>query len=140
MAFTLEETVPEKVLSDGGGKISVFGDFTDMLGIPFRIHIGPNGDDDDPACYSGVVGQGTVVYPVSEREIRAYLPVLEPTDGSPYNVYVVNVLDPLDDAVLADYLGVLPAQYYSRVFELRRVFPPFYRMGPRNMTLLEPLP
>lgn len=140
MAVLLTSISPEKVLADGGAKFSVFGDFTGMLGTGYRVHIGPNGDSTDPACYSGVVGQGTTIYPVSVQELRCYLPVLEPTDGSPYDVFVVQVLDALENGVLAGALEVLPAQYYSRVFNLRSVFPPFYRMGPRNMSLLEPLP
>lgn len=140
MAITLTDILPEKVLEDGGAKFSVYGDFTGMVGSRFRIYVGPNGDNTDTPCLSGVVGQGTILYPVSEREIRCYLPVLAPTNGSPYNVYVESVDTPSNNDTLSAVLGVLPAQYYSRIFDMRSVFPRFYKMGPRNMDALEPLP
>lgn len=140
MALLITEILPEKVSTEGGTRVSISGDFEGKVGTGFRVHVGPNGDDTDPLCYSGVPGQGTVIYPVSSSEMRCYLPVLEPTDGSPHSVYVEQVTDELENATLVDVLTVLPAQFYSRVFELRSVFPPFYRMGPRNMTTLEPLP
>ena len=30
-------------------------------------------------------------------------------------------------------------QYFTKVFDIRAVWPPVYRVGPRNMELLEPV-
>lgn len=140
MALTITSISPTKVLGSGGVKFSVFGDFSELLGFGFRVYVGPNGDNSDAPCYSGIPGQGNIIYPVSVEELRGYLPMLEPTDPTDYNVYVELVSDTLENDLLTEVLEVLPAQFYSRVFELRSVFPPFYRMGPRNMSALEPLP
>ena len=140
MALTITSITPEKVLTSHGDQFTIVGEFAELLGEGFRVYVGQNGDNTDTPCYSGIVGQGNIIYPVSETELRGYLPVLEPTNGSPHNVYVELVSDVLENDLLTDVLEVLPAQYYSRVFELRSVFPPFYRMGPRNMAALEPLP
>ena len=139
MTLTINSISPQKVAADGGARVEVEGDFENLFDVPFRVHVGPTGDDSDPACYSGIVGQGTVVYPVSATKLVCYLPVLEPTLGTPYHVFVIRT-DTLDDGELLDSLEVLPRQYFSRVFELRSVFPRFYRMGPRNMESLEKLP
>lgn len=140
MALTITSISPAKVLSSRGEQFSIVGDFAPWLGQGFRVYVGPNGDSSDTPCYSGIVGQGNVIYPISNSEMRGYLPVLEPTDATPHNVYVELVSDSLENDLLTEVLEVAKDQFYSRVFELRSVFPPFYRMGPRNMTALEPLP
>jgi hypothetical protein len=140
MAISLTRIDPEAVLADGGARLIITGDFSGKLGVPFRVHVGPNGDDTDTPCYSGIRGQGTVIYPLSEEEMWCYLPVLAVTNGSPHDVYVENVDTPAENDGLAGALEVLPAQFYSKVFGLRGVFPRFYRMGPRNMRALERLP
>lgn len=140
MAITLTSIDPAAVLASGGTKMMIEGDFSGKLGVPFRVYVGPNGDDTDTPCYSGVRGQGTIIYPLSEEELRCFLPVLEVTNGSPHDVYVENVDTPSENDVLSGALEVLPAQYYTKVFGLRSVFPRFYLMGPRNMGALERLP
>jgi hypothetical protein len=140
MAISLVEITPKAVLTEGGILFFVEGDFSGKLGVPFRVYVGPNGDDTDTPCYSGVRGQGTVVYPLTEERMRCYLPVLPVTNGSPHDVYVENVDTPSENDVLAGALDVLPAQYYTKVFGLRGVLPRNYAVGPRNMGLLERLP
>lgn len=140
MTITLSRILPAAVLGEGGVKLTIEGDFSGKLGVPYRVYVGPNGDDTDTPCYSGVSGQGTVVYPLTIEEMWCYLPVLEPTNGSPYDVYVQNVDTPSENDVLAGVLEVLPTQYYTKVFGLRSVLPRFYKLGPRGMSLLERLP
>jgi hypothetical protein len=140
MTISLDRILPAAVLTEGGVKLIIEGDFSGKLGVPYRVYVGPNGDSSDTPCYAGVAGQGTVIYPPLETEIRCYLPVLAVTNGSPYDVYIEGVDTPSDNAVLAGALEVLSAQYYTKVFGLRSVLPRFYKLGPRNMGLLERLP
>lgn len=140
MAITLSRILPAGVLGEGGVKLTVEGDFSGKLGVAYRVYVGPNGDNTDAPCYSGVFGQRTTIYPLTEEKLWCYLPVLNPTDGSPYDVYVENIDTPSENDVLAAALDVLPAQYYTKVFGLRSVLPRFYKLGPRGMSLLERLP
>lgn len=140
MAITLTRIDPTAVLADGGAKLIITGDFSGKLGVPFRVYVGPNGNNTDTPCYSGIRQQGTIIYPLLEDEMWCYVPVLEVTNGSPHDVYVENVDTPAENDVLSGALEVLPAQFYTKVFGLRSVFPRFYRMGPRNMDALERLP
>lgn len=140
MAISLVRINPDAVLGEGGVRLVIDGDFSGKLGVAYRVYVGPNGDDTDEPCFSGKVGQGTIIYPLTKTEMRCYLPVLAATDGSPYDVYVENVETPAENDVLAGALTVLPKQYRTKVFGLRSVFPRFYFMGPRNMDALERLP
>lgn len=139
MAISLTSISPEGVLAPGGIQFFVNGDFSGKLGVQHYVYVGPNGDDSDTPCYSGVSGQGTVIYPLSETQLRCYLPVLAATSGSPHDVYVEEVATPTENGVLAGVLTVLPAQYYTKVFTLRSVMPRYYLMGPRYMSALESL-
>lgn len=140
MTISIDQILPAVALAEGGVFFTIDGDFSGKLGIPYRVYVGPNGDNSDTPCYSGVRGQGTIIYPLTELIMRCYLPVLDTTNGSPYDVYVEGVDTPSDNAVLAASLEILPAQYYTKVFGMRSVLPRFYKMGPRNMSLLERLP
>ncbi len=77
-----------------------------------------------------------MVRPANATTLRAYTPVLD--SGGPHTV-LVNSLDSADTDNLAASLSVLPTDYKSKVFDARRVFPPWYRCGPRGMRLLPPL-
>lgn len=140
MALALTSISPEAVTAEGGVLLTLTGDFSGFLGTALRVHVGPNGNDTDPECYSGVVGQGNDIYPGSVTVMRCYLPTLDPTTGTPYKVFIERSDGGADNALLAAALTVRSSQYFSKVFELRSVFPRFYRMGPRNMDALEPLP
>jgi len=137
MTLPIDSIVPEKVSGEGGVRIELVGTFAGYLDAPFRVHVGPNGDMSDPECLSGVPGQGNTLYPISGTRLRCYLPVLDPTYGAPYHVFV-RILSNPETELLSDILEVLPPQYYSKVFELRAVLPPYYYKGPINMGLLEP--
>ena len=122
--------------ANGGQQLLIDGVFAVDFGKAMSVHVGPAGDYTDPLCVAGVAGQATTVYPLSARKLRCYLPPLTP--GGPYKLYVRRV-DMTRAIVIPDAITVLPAMYYSGVFDIRTVLPPFYRTGPRNMDLLEAL-
>jgi hypothetical protein len=126
----------DHVDADGGQTLIIEGEFALDAGMPMRVHVGATGTVADPLCVSGVAGQGVTLYPVSPRRLRCFFPVLTP--GGPYDVYVRRT-DMSRAILLADVITVLPRMYYSSVFGIRTVLPPFYKTGARNMDLLEAL-
>jgi len=133
MAFSLSAVDPGVVAEDGGREIQVQGSFE--LGNRYKVHLGANGSSADPACYSGKSGQGLIIYPWTSGALRCYAPVTAP--GGPYTVTVVNQ-DTAEEHQLVDEVTVTERQYYTSVYDLRKVLPPFYRTGPRRIDM-EPL-
>ena len=130
MAFSLTAVVPDDVPQDGGWEIEVQGSFE--LENPYKVHFGPAGSAADPACQSGKPGQGQIIYPFSATVLRCYTPVVTP--GGPYTVTVVNQ-DTAESHQLADEMIVLKRQFWTSVYDLRRVLPVFYKTGPRKIDL-----
>jgi len=123
--------------ADGGQRLEIVGDFVDEFGVTYQIHVGPAGDYTDPACYSGKPGFKQIIVPLNSTKLRGYLPPMTP--GGPYNVFVRRV-DMTRTALIAAAITVMPKMYYSGVFGLRAILPPYYRTGPRNMENLEAIP
>jgi hypothetical protein len=129
-------TLPLTVLSatevplDGGYLVSVYGTFD--LGNRYNVHIGPNGDATDPIALSGVSGSPHTIAPATDDRIDFYTPVLVAGLSS---VYVFE-LDTSDDNVLTDSITVVEPVYRQTVFDIRRVLPINYRLGPREMARL----
>lgn len=128
---TLTQITPIAASIRGGAMLRITGDLTGLLGQGFRVYVGPNGDATDRPCYSGVPGQGNIVYPRSETELRCWLPDLPTTTGTGYNVFIVST-DAVYEGVLIDVLDVLPEQYHSKTWSMRRLFPPHWAVGPRT--------
>lgn len=134
--ITLYTLSRDHVDADGGQMLIIQGEFGPDTGKALNVHVGLAGDYTDPQCVSGVAGQGTTIYPATSKKLRCFFPMLE--SGGPYNVYVRRV-DMTRAGLMAAVITVLPKMYYSAVFDLRTVLPPFYKTGPRNMDLLEAL-
>lgn len=114
----------------GGRLFRIFGDFADQFGFVYNVHIGPTGTTADPKAYSGKAGQKTDILYWNDTELRCYLPRLD--SGTLLNV-LVRRTDGGREQLIPNTLQVLARQYYSSVYDLRAVLPPFYRMGPRNL-------
>ena len=121
--------------NDGGKLLVIQADFTGEFGKAYNCHIGPTGTVADPKCLSGISGQGFNLYSITTRQMEVYLPRLPV--GGPYDLLLRRV-DNSNSGVLPAAITVLPAQYYSSVFDLRGLFPPYYRVGPRNLDLVDP--
>ena len=129
MAFSLTSVSPAIVSAAGGYLIEIVGAFE--LGNRYQVYLGNTGTTLDPVCYSGVRGQGSVVYPLSAVLMRAYTPRVA-SDTSAYTVTVLN-LDTLEGHVLAGSVTAEKVQYQSTVFGLRGVAPPRWKTGPRTL-------
>lgn len=129
MAFTLTSVSPDKVSCEGGALITLTGTFE--VTHRYRVHVGDITTTIDPICYSGVRGQGNVVYPTSATTLKAYVPVLTPS-VTPYNILVVD-LDTAEVHSLSSVLTALKKQFYSQVYSYRKVMHSSFKMGPRSI-------
>jgi hypothetical protein len=130
MAFSLTAADPTTVFEDGGREIQIQGSFE--LENPYKVHIGTNGSSADPTCHSGKAGQSDIIYPWTSSILRCYTPVIIP--GGPYTITVVNQ-DTAEEHQLVDELTVAERQFWTSVYDLRKVLPLFYRTGPRKIDL-----
>jgi len=135
MTLALDSVDLTTVARDGGYRIVLSGTFE--LDKPHRVHIGSAGDSSDPLCFSGKPGQAYNAKPFSETELKPYTPRME--IGGPYTITVIRG-DTLETDQLVDAITAVPEDYKTTVFDLRKVFPPHYFMGPRSMELLEHIP
>lgn len=134
MAFSLTAAFPTTIEEDGGREIQIQGSFE--LENRFKVHVGANGSSADPACHSGKSnGQGVIVYPWTSDILRCYTPVI--VAGGPYTITVVNQ-DAPEEHQLVDELIVTKRQFWTLVYDLRKVLPLFYKTGPRKIDL-EPI-
>jgi len=131
VTITLDELDVAEVPYDGGYAVIVWGVFSRLS--RYRVHVGPNGDDTDPVCLSGVSGRPHDIEPINEEKMRVFMPVLAMGTASVY----VKELGTTEDGVLTDVLEVIEPVYRSTIFELRRVLPINYALGPRTMELLQ---
>lgn len=129
MPVTLSSVDQDVVPRDGGYELTIRGTFT--LGL-HRVHVGPNGDSTDPMCLSGKPEQVNDIYPLSTSLIRCYTPLL---DVGAADVYVEEV-STSDDDVLSAPLTVIEPVWRSSSFDIRKVLPPNYKLGPRTMEQL----
>lgn len=130
MAITLHELNVAEVPYDGGYEVILYGVFSRLS--RYHVYVGPNGDNTDPLALSGVAGLPHDITPINEQRLRFYTPILELGNAS---VYVMEV-GSVEDGVLTDVLEVIEPVYRSLTFELRRVLPTNYALGPRKMELL----
>ena len=135
MALTLDSIIPEAINRDGGHLIRIIGDFSDHQGKEFQIHVGPVGDATDPLAFSGIPGRPTTVFPLNDTEIRCFSPVLT---NSTWKVFVIR-LDASESASKAAVSKTYVKGFETSVYDLRRVLPPYYLVGPRSIEQEEPV-
>lgn len=136
MAFTITAASIQEIGAYGGVRLVLTGDFSDERDSDFRVHVGPNGDSADPVCYGGP-GNRDLARPVSDTELWVYLPKLEPTTGTAYDVFVQLVGGGTD--TLVEEITVYPPQHETGVFSLRRVLPSTWMLGPREIDRVPPV-
>lgn len=131
-APVLTSVSPGIVLGNGGYLITITGAFA--LNIAYRIHIGPNGDTSDPACYAGS-GLGNDIVSLDETTLVGYIP--EMTAGEASNIYVQERDTPANNDTLTDGLRAVERDYSTSLWSMKSLFPPNRPMGKRTMVLLE---
>lgn len=130
MALSVTGVSPAIVKADGGYPLYISGTF--VLGHRHQFYIYPGTwSTSVPKGYSGVPGQGYVVYPLTATLAKVYTPVFTVFPSAFYDIRAED-MDTLSAAAKSNCLTVEPSDYGSAVFTLRRHFPPMYRVGPRD--------
>lgn len=135
MTLALPITISPAVITvEGGTKLTLVGVVgTFNLTDTYNVHIGPNGDSTDPACYAGAT-LGESIKPTSDTQIECGTPILE--DGTLPKVFIVNENNGADFVVVDLALTVIERSYSTRLFSIRRLFAPNRSVGAREMSLL----
>lgn len=128
MAHTVTAIDRTEVLEHGGYELNITGTFE--RGHTYRVYIGPTGTVTDEQAHSGVAGQKTVIIPYSLVQLRVYTPRVAP--GVIHDVLVEDIATLGTDVVAASLTG-RARDYGSKVFKIRKLYPPFYRSGPRSI-------
>ena len=132
--FTLTGVNISRIPENGGHEIQVQGTFEPP--IRYWVYIGATGTIADTLCYSGKPGQGTIIFPFSPTVLLCYSPLLAPGK----DVFItVKDLDEGSVLSLGDPIAVDYVQFYSTVFSIRKVLPPFYKTGPRSIEQVDPV-
>lgn len=118
---------PDTVQNDGG--YSMVLTWEDVPDGTYHVHVGPLGTDDDPACYSGIIGQGNSIEIVDGAAALISPPL---PAGGPYAFTIVLVSDPLTIYSSDTLLTVVPHDFRTATMSLRRLLPVWLRTGPRH--------
>ena len=135
MALVVVSVTPDELDGEGGKRLLFSGIFEAYIGQLFVVEFTPTGGGDAVRGLSGVPGRPTNVFPRNATQLYCYSPAL---DAGDYDV-TVKLADNSESGVLASPVTVEKPQYQTKVFDLRRVFAPDFRVGPRSMDLLEPV-
>lgn len=137
MVFGLTAASPATVFENGGYLIEIQGTTFDPS-HGFNVHIGPLGSASDPICYSGVPEQGNTIYPWTVAKLRVYTPLLDLAPVSlKHDIYVIDT-DTAENHTLAFEMEVTNRDFKSGTFAIRKVLPPHWRTGPRDIDLVPP--
>lgn len=134
MALSLSSVSPAALSLAGGVLVEIHGTF--VLNHRYRARIGDTALPADPKFYSGIPGQGDILYPFTPEIIRAYSPYLRPSAGAgaPYSV-VVSDLETLEEDILIEAVNVYPRLICDQTYSIRRVLPLHYLTGARDTWL-----
>lgn len=129
MGLVLTSVNLDTLSCDGGEQLVIAGEFP--INVAHFVYVGPTGTVSDPACYSGVSGQGYACYSIDGTTLTAYGPRLS-LGLSQYNLLVTQPSNGLTAALPSSFVVRAPF-FYSQVFALRSVLPPHYATGPRSL-------
>lgn len=137
MAFTLSTASPNNLLCDGGHEITITGLFEE--GHYYKVYLGDLGTIDDPPCYSGIPGQGYLISPKKSiaggifDTLTVYNPKMLPS-VTPYKITVIDY-GTLEVHVLSNVITVHKKQFFTTVYNVKRLQPPHYYVGARTIEL-----
>ncbi len=131
----LTSVSPSIVAADGGYALDLVGEFP--LGVALHVHVGETGSDEDPKAFSGVQGQGDVIYAKTATRIRVYTRATGfEVNSGPLSIYVRAVDGSELPAFLLNCLEVAQPSQALGTFAFRQIFPPRWATGPRSMSQL----
>lgn len=124
LAIELTSLSQGVVEDDGGYPITITGVFREEVAAVYLVR----GADQIP-CYSARSGQGYRPFPRSPTTLQFATPPL-PLGGAAWDVKVVQGAF---EAVLSAAVTVVARNWHDRSLALRRVLPPWYKLGPRYL-------
>lgn len=123
----LESVQPPAVEDDGGYELTLRGLFKDEEATVVLI----DSDLNEFVCYSAKRGQRYRPRPRTPTTMIVATPPLPP------GVYAVRVAQSLDDDELSAAVTVFRRNWKSKTYDYRRLFPPWYAMGPRHLDRID---
>jgi hypothetical protein len=118
------------VQRDGGYSVTLVGGVLIPDGT-YIVHVGPLGTEEDPDCYSGIEGSGSVT-PFEDGSASIVIPPLPV--GGPYAFTLRRLTGSGDPLIMTDpILTVTPQHFRSGTFRLRRYLMPWMRIGNRSL-------
>jgi len=126
-ALALTAVGPAVIDEAGGTKLSIIGEFKEETSQVWIV----DGADEYP-CYGGKSGEGYFPFPDSADLMFVASPPLP--IGGPYTLRVKQGASTVD---LVGVITVVARVWETNLFELRRVLPPWYATGRRNLDTLE---
>lgn len=117
---------PTQVPQDGGVEVTFTSGLDDGT---YVAHFGPNLDDTDPLCYSGVEGQGSEIV-VENGGASLWIPTAPLGTAGFYFVKVTGA--GASDFSTSDIIAVVPFPFRREMLDMRKLFPPQWRMGYRE--------
>lgn len=140
MSFTLISVTPDTIFSDGGRMLTVMGIFE--KGHRYKAYLGDTGTVIDPECYSGIPGQGNLVYPKTSILGGIYDKLVVYSPKVKYNMtsYSLTVLDydTLEAQFLDSVVTTVKNQFWTSVYTTRRLYPPDLFVGPKDISKEKP--
>lgn len=141
MSFTLVSVAPNSIFSDGGRMLVVTGIFE--KGHRYKVYLGDTGTVIDPECYSGIPGQGNLVFPRPSLlggiydTLVAYSPKVV-ANPIPYSITVLDY-DTLEAQFLGSVVTTIKPQFFTSVYATRRLYPPDLFVGPKDVSREKPV-
>lgn len=130
MAFSVDSVNATEIPNDGGYELWLT--CTDLvLNANYRVHLGSNGDATDPACQSGVAGRGTLLLPHTTTLLRCFTPKI--TESGPLTIYGINIDNSDNDTLVDGITDVLPRDFKTSTYALRKILPPHYATGNKTI-------
>lgn len=118
------------IVEDAGGQpIQITGSFSagnTMGPVDTEVFVVVSGQD--IPCYSNESGRGYLSFPFEKRILVAAAPPLP--IGGPYDVKIVQGGDTI---IVENQLTVVARNWESKAFAFRRLLPPWYATGKRNL-------
>lgn len=133
MALAITAVSPDVVPSNGGYELVLTGTFD--LDTPYRVTLGfpVTGAVGEAQAYQPS-GQGKTALADNSTTLTVYSPELEA--GNIVDVYVEEAATPATNSTLSGKLSVVDPDFKTLSFQMRTLFPPKYKLGPRDFTLV----
>jgi hypothetical protein len=126
MALDIVSVSPVNVEDNGGYELSIHGTF-DLVNTTVKLIQGVNQYN----CFASRAGRALACFPVSSTLLCVATPIL------PVGVYTLSVQQGVTTDTITNAVTISLRTWKSKTFELRRLLPPKYKAGARNINALD---